>query len=185
MPFVMTLDETDPSPGLETAGFRGSGDSPWWDEGSMLPKLPSYVIFVQRALHSVNDLPENPVAAPIWSARLRKAIEGAGPVELESVPVVIHDKPEPTEAREDFSLVHVLTEVRDAVDPSGTDASAFSFGPQWKSVRGFRLRRSPPQAAWRLFELPTHVMVSDAAAAAIRAAGVRGVALVAPEEFKL
>jgi hypothetical protein len=185
MPFVLTNDETDEGPVLETHGFRGSSDSPWWDPGSMLPKIPSYVILVQRALREVNDLPRSTVAAPIWSTRLRQAIESAGPVDLEIVPAVIHDAPEPTEVREDYSLVHVLTEVHGAVDPSGTDVTTYSFGPQWKTVRRFRLHRTPAQAAWRLVELPTYVMVSDRAAAAIRAAGVRGVALVAPEDFRL
>lgn len=184
MPYVLTIDEADHGPVLETNGFRGSGDCPWWDPDSMLAKIPSYVILVQRALRSVYDLAPNTVAAPIWSHRLRKAIESAGPVELESVPVVIHDDPEPTEVREDFSLVHVMTEVKDAVDPAGTDVTTYSFGPQWKRVRGFRLKRTPPQAAWRLVEMPSEVMVSDAAAAAIRASSARGVALIAPEEFK-
>lgn len=185
MPFVLTIDETDEGPVLETPGFRGSSDSPWWDPGSMLAKLPSYVILVQPALGEVNDLPRSTVGAPIWSARLRAAIESAGPVELESVPVVIHDHLEPTAVRDDYTLVHVLTEVAGTFDPGGTDVTTYSFGPQWKNVRRFRLNRTPPQAAWRLVEMPSEVIVSDRAAAAIRAAGVRGVALVAPEDFRL
>lgn len=112
MPFVRTIDEADNGPVLETSGFRGAGDAPWWDADSMLPKLPTYAFFVQRALHEVYDLPHNTTGAPVWSNRLRKAIESAGPVEFESIPVVIHDDPEPAEVREDFSLVHVLTEVK-------------------------------------------------------------------------
>ena len=185
MPFVLTIDEADEGPVLETQGFRGSSDSPWWDAESMLAKLPPYVILVQRALREVNDLPRSTVGAPIWSTRLRAAIESAGPVELESVPVVIHDHVEPTDVRDDYTLVHVLTEVAGAVDPDGTDVTTYAFGPQWQTVRRFRLNRTPPQAAWRLVELPTQVMVSDRAAAAIRAADVRGVALIAPEDFVL
>lgn len=81
--------------------------------------------------------------------------------------------------------MHVLTELRDAVDPVGTDARTFAFGSVWETVQGFRLRHAPPEAVFRLVELPTHVMMSDAAAAAIRAAGVQGVTLVAPEAFRL
>jgi hypothetical protein len=184
MPFVLTLDQSDRGPLLETARFRGSGDAPWWDPDSMLAKLPPYVIFVQRALHSVHDLPPNSAAAPVWSHRLRKAIESAGPVELESVPVEIHDDYEFTEIRKDFSLVHVMTEVKDAFDPAGSDVTTDPYSPQWESVRGFRMKRTPPQAVWRLVEVPFEVMVSDAAAAAIRASGARGVALIAPEDFR-
>jgi hypothetical protein len=185
MPFVLTIDEADEGPVLETNGFRGSSDSPWWDVGSMLTKLPPYAIFVQKALEAVNDLPRSTVAAPIWSTRLRKAIEAAGRCELESIPVVIHDHVEPTEVRDDFSLVHVLTEVQNAADPARSDVTTYSFGAQWQYVRGFHLTNAPQFAAWRLVEMPSIVMVSDGAAAAIRESGVRGVALVAPEAFRL
>ncbi len=80
----------------------------------------------------------------------------------------------------------MLHPVVDAVDATNTCASDYAFNPQpWESVEGFRLARIPDAAAFRIVELPTFVILSDAAAEAVRRSGARGIALVPTDELRL